>query len=202
MRKIESGNSRSTIFRPIRFTRRRALFRMELRQDPLGYASISNASLPDLSGDDGALFAFAHLAASAKYLHPFLVNPSPLEFFDSKGRKTDVASFGLSPSRKQNSWLARQQVRILYAAYAGRVATEFALDLSAGSQPYQIVIAIVNPQKHWRYTGRLQNKMIRYKIWRRSLFDAYGWVTTRLAARRAGRFLLIQRWKVKIGLAQ
>lgn len=123
-----------------------------------------NARLPELPDNGNGLIAFAHLGARVKFIHPFLVNPKPLEFTDAHGRKSSVASFGLPPGKYVTPREVAEQVRILYAAYDGNSATEYALDLSADSQPNQVVVALLKPSATLADTlGDLQKKMEKYR---------------------------------------
>ncbi|HEV8061245.1 MAG TPA: hypothetical protein VGP68_15300 [Gemmataceae bacterium] len=120
--------------------------------------------VPELDEDPLAITAFAHLSAGVKYTHPFQVNPNSLDFTDTRGQKTSVASFGIPVAKKQDQQEAWGQVRILYASYFGKETREFALDLSIESQPNQIVLALMKPEATLADTlSDLQGKMAKYQ---------------------------------------
>ena len=120
------------------------------------------APIPELDGAEDVVTAFAHLAADIRFSHPFLVDPNPLNFVDARGRETKVASFGIP--RSGGAPEVREQVRVLYATYAGEQALGFALDLSVKSQPNQLVLALVKPGATLAETlADLQTKMTTFQ---------------------------------------
>ncbi len=130
------------------------------------------APVPELDDDPLAITAFAHLNAGVKYAHPFQVNPKPLDFTDARGQKTSVASFGIPGSNREVPPEVREQVRILYASYAGEEVLGFALDLSVDSQPNQIVLARIKPATTLAETlADLENKNAKYKLISKPLPD-------------------------------
>jgi hypothetical protein len=79
--------------------------------------------------------AYAYLEVVFKYAAQFQVNREPLHFRDAAGGKTDVKSFGIRSEDKGDRPF-RSQVSVLF-----REGGTFALDLSSGSRPYQVIVA-------------------------------------------------------------
>jgi hypothetical protein len=86
---------------------------------------------PELQGG----LAYAYLAVVFKYAVQFQENGEPLHFRDAAGKKTDVKSFGIRVQDKGDRPF-RSQVAVLF-----RDGGDFALDLSSGSKPYQVIVA-------------------------------------------------------------
>lgn len=112
------------------------------------------------------LVMYAFLTAEVKFKHPFENYRSGLIFTDSRGHKSEVAAFGVWDDSPRYNKL-RSQVTVLYqspspeskfssldpnAILAKRHLpflsniTEFALDLCRFTQPYQVILARIDPQ--------------------------------------------------------
>jgi hypothetical protein len=104
--------------------------------------------VPPLQAGPQDIVAYAHLEAGADYTHPFFDNPDEFRFRDSGGRETSVSSFGLFKEHAHGYEAVQQQVEVLFDSPLGadHGAREFALDLCKDSQPYQVVLAHVEPQ--------------------------------------------------------
>jgi len=87
--------------------------------------------------------AYAYLEANVKFDLPYFQNGKPLEFTDSTGRKTEVASFGIRTEDDYAYYKLRSQPRVLFrkGGHRKEAELEFAIDLSATSSPSQIVLA-------------------------------------------------------------
>jgi hypothetical protein len=96
---------------------------------------------------DGAV-AYAYLEASARYDYPFFENDEPFLFTDSAGKQTAIGSFGIREKDDYAYNQLREQVEILYAPrgalWREQEIPEFIVDPCKTSQPYQIVLALVN----------------------------------------------------------
>jgi hypothetical protein len=121
-----------------------------------------DAPRPDLDASVEAI-AYAYLAASAKYEHPYFENDEPFLFKDAAGKETSVGSFGI---RKKDDYAyehLRQQVQVLYRTHAAdrrEEVPEFVLDLCKTSEPYQIVVARVDRKPTLAETlADIQNKI-------------------------------------------
>ena len=87
--------------------------------------------------DTSQAMMVAHLEVAISFQLAFREAPEPLEFVDSKARKTRVKAFGIQKDHQGASATAsRGQVGVLLSKGA-----EFALDLSTTSKPYQIIVA-------------------------------------------------------------
>jgi hypothetical protein len=106
-----------------------------------------NVPRPDLDVPPNGAVAYAYLAASAKYEHPYFENDEPFLFKDAAGNETAVGSFGI---RKKDDYAyerLRQQVQVFYRTRTENwidEVPEFILDLCKTSEPYQIVLARVD----------------------------------------------------------
>ena len=97
-------------------------------------------AFPGITPD--SFVAYSYLEANVKFALPYFQNGKPLEFTDSSGRKTRVASFGIRPEDDYAYHELRSQPRILFRkGDHGDPELEFAIDLCAQSSPSQIVIA-------------------------------------------------------------
>ena len=94
---------------------------------------------PTFEAPDGALLAYAYLAARVPFRHPFLESEVPLRFGGTK-----VRSFGLQAEDTPYRDPRRQQVTSLYRANMGwgpSASAEFILDVDRGSKPFQLLLA-------------------------------------------------------------
>lgn len=81
--------------------------------------------------------AYAYLEVALPFDYQFKDNEEPLKFKDSKGKETRVQSFGIREKDKdKGDHSFRSQVKVLY-----RQGSEFALDPSKETLPYQIILA-------------------------------------------------------------
>jgi len=84
-----------------------------------------------------SFMAYAYLEVALRYEHEFQRCKDPFLFTDSRGKKTKVDAFGIRPQDANDGFSScRAQVRVLF-----KEGDEFAVDLSTGSEPYQIVLA-------------------------------------------------------------
>ena len=97
-------------------------------------------TFPGITPD--SFVAYSYLEANVKFALPYFQNGKPLEFTDSSGHKTEVASFGIQPEDDYAYDKLRSQPRILFRkGHQGDAKLEFAIDLCAQSSPSQIVVA-------------------------------------------------------------
>jgi hypothetical protein len=101
-------------------------------------ARFPGAAAPDLAVDGPDRFvAYAYLQTSVRYEFAFSDSDKPLPFTNSQGGVTPIKAFGI---RKKDEHMGkdsfRGQVRVLF-----REGNDFAVDLSKGTQLYQIVLA-------------------------------------------------------------
>ena len=103
-------------------------------------------TFPGITPD--SFVAYSYLEANVKFDLPYFQNLKPLEFTDSKGRKTEVASFGIRPEDDYAYYKLRSQPHILFCKGDPdeEAEFEFAIDLCAASSPGQIVVARIKPE--------------------------------------------------------
>ena len=98
-------------------------------------------SISNLKIDEKNYIAYAYLETYLTFLQPFEKNDKAFTFTDSRGNKTEVNSF--------REWsdidYYCNQVEVLYCKRDKGNITEFALDLCVHTEPYQIVVAILEP---------------------------------------------------------
>ena len=107
--------------------------------------------LPDLDqyGDaGGGILAYSYLTANVAFKYPFLQARKPFAFTDSRGGKANVDAFGLWGARGPQYRNMREQVAVLYSRRVPdkRALKEYAIDLCRHSQPYEVVVAVVEPK--------------------------------------------------------
>jgi len=115
-------------------------------------AKFPSHTLPDF--DDYGLgrrdiLAYSYLKANVPFKYPYRQLDAGLAFVDSHGVKTQVAGFGLWEAYQPQYGNMREQVEILYCRGSeGRPweLQEYALDLCRHSEPYQVVVAVVEPK--------------------------------------------------------
>ncbi len=103
------------------------------------------------------ILSYSFLRANVPFKHPFRQLDEALTFRDSEGTETQVAGFGLWQAFLPRCEKVREQVEILYSREAkdrdrlGQLE-EYALDLCRHSEPYQVVVAVVEPRGSLAYT--------------------------------------------------
>jgi len=106
--------------------------------------------LPDFNDYDVGILAYSYLTARVPFKHPFRQADEGLTFTDSQGIQTRVAGFGLWRAYLRRYKNIREQVEVLYVRWkdANRPEemAEYALDLCRHSEPYQAVVARVEPK--------------------------------------------------------
>jgi hypothetical protein len=94
-----------------------------------------------------ALIAYAYLEVYVKFKEPFDENERSLPFMDSAGKQTQLKSFGITQSHSPNNKKIIEQVDLLFCTLDQKDnMTEFALDLCKFTQPYQVVVAMIDPK--------------------------------------------------------
>lgn len=97
-------------------------------------------TFPGIAPD--SVVAYSYLEANVKFSLPYFQNRKPLEFTDSSGHKTRVASFGIRPEDDYAYYQLRNQPHILFRkGEPGDSDLEFAVDLCTNSSPSQIIVA-------------------------------------------------------------
>jgi hypothetical protein len=106
--------------------------------------------LPDFSDYDSGILSYAYLNANVPFKYPFRQVDEGIRFTDSQGIQTPVDGFGLWKAFLKRYKGIREQVEVLYAQRAdrnnSREIAECALDLCCHSEPYQVVVARVEPR--------------------------------------------------------
>lgn len=98
---------------------------------------------------DGIL-SYSFLQANVPFTHPFRQLGEGLTFTDSQGNKSQVAGFGLWEGYRREYEEIREQVEILYhrrpdAEGAPSEMEEYVIDVCKFSRPYQVIVAVVEP---------------------------------------------------------
>jgi len=104
--------------------------------------------LPDFNDYTDGILSYSYLTANVPFRHPFLEIEQGFSFTDSQGIKTQTEAFGVWGAYQGRYKRMREQVQILYCRsgrYPGDVV-EYALDLCRHSQPYQVVVAVIEPR--------------------------------------------------------
>jgi hypothetical protein len=93
-----------------------------------------------------SIIVYSYLDADTEFEYPFYINNSGFDFQDSNGTITEVTSF-CTRLDADSSNMVREQVDVLYYNKDELMGqTEFAVDLSVYTNPYQIVLACVPQQ--------------------------------------------------------
>jgi hypothetical protein len=94
-------------------------------------------TLPDV------MLAYAYLNVGIEFERPFYANPNAFDFLDSAGTRTSVTAFRAQTGARQESVnRVREQVEVLYYDDGSPTGgTEFAVDLSNETRPYQVILA-------------------------------------------------------------
>jgi hypothetical protein len=116
-------------------------------------AKFPSHTLPDFENsmhDPNGILSYAYLTARVPFKHPFRQVDEGITFTDSQGTQTQVAGFGLWRAYLRQYKNLREQVEVLYARRAedrpSYEIAECAIDLCRHSEPYQVVIAKVEPR--------------------------------------------------------
>ena len=105
-----------------------------------------HAPKPTFNPED-ALIAYAYLEVYVKFKEPFDENELSLNFMDSTGKQSQLKSFGITESHSPNYKKIIEQVDLLFCTLDPKDnMTEFALDLCKFTQPYQVVVAMIDPK--------------------------------------------------------
>ena len=104
--------------------------------------------LPDFSSFDSGILAYSYLVACVPFKCPFRQVDDGLVFNGSQGAGTAVEAFGLSKIDESRYQKIREQVAVLYCRRsdvpnARHEMVEYVLDLCRHSQPYEVVVAMV-----------------------------------------------------------
>ncbi len=106
-------------------------------QEPAPIFDKKYTDLPD------AIVAYAFVNAGVEFEYPFYTHHEPFSFYDSSGRSTEVTAFcDRSERPDKDTAHVRDQVEVLYyEASRSSKGTQFAVDLSRQTQPYQVILA-------------------------------------------------------------
>jgi hypothetical protein len=119
------------------------------------------ASVPSFNSAD-ILIAFAYLEAYLKFREPFEEIERPLTFSDSTGKQSQVNAFGVWKSHGQTRDRMMRQVDLLFCTMDPKdKMTEFALDLCKFTQPYQVVVAMIDSKVTLQKTYETVQEKIR-----------------------------------------
>jgi len=107
---------------------------------------------PDFNDHDSGILAYSYLTAQVPFKHPFRQAEEALVFTDSQGTETEVRAFGLWKAHLRPYQAMREQIDILFCRYSKEPShplgmDEYALDLCRHSAPYQVVVAVVEPNE-------------------------------------------------------
>ncbi|MEN6427547.1 MAG: hypothetical protein ABFE13_19510 [Phycisphaerales bacterium] len=113
-------------------------------------AKFPSYALPDFNDYRDGILAYSYLIARVPFTYPFRQVDGGLVFGDSRGIETRVAGFGLWQAHLKAYEKIRGQIEILYVRVKDRrhspELAEYALDLCRYSDPYQVVVARVEPR--------------------------------------------------------
>jgi hypothetical protein len=107
---------------------------------------------PELSAahPEEVIVAYAFLRANVPFSIPFFDNREEFVFTDWKGEKTSVKSFGIRPKDEAAYRQLRAQVEVLCAGWDPSKHSiglaEYILDPCRDSEPYQLILALVEPK--------------------------------------------------------
>jgi len=97
---------------------------------------------------DNSLLAYAYLEANVSFKLPYFQNREPLTFSGSNGSKMEINSFGIRAKDDFAYYGLRNQPAILFTRRnAEYELQEFVVDLCRNSEPSQIILACIEPQK-------------------------------------------------------
>lgn len=116
------------------------------------FPSHSVPDFNDIAGISRAILAYSYLTANVPFKYPYRQAKGRFSFTDSQGVKTDVGAFGVWGIESSYKKM-REQVEILYlledlqATNPELQMKEFAIDLCRHSEPYQVIVALVEPKE-------------------------------------------------------
>ncbi len=104
---------------------------------------------PSFAGISANSFlAYAYLAANVPFKLPYFQNSEPLTFTGGNGSKIEINSFGIRAEDEFAYYGLRDQPAILFTKRnAEYELQEFVVDLCRDSEPSQIILACIEPQK-------------------------------------------------------
>ena len=112
------------------------------------------------------IFAYSFLTAKVKFKQPFQKYDRDFTFKDSNGIETPVESFGVWDDFGPKYEKMREQVSVLYYKPPDNPrdyedeSSEYALDLCKYTEPYQIVLAVIEPNNSLSKTLKDLNERI------------------------------------------
>ncbi len=116
-------------------------------------AKFPSQELPDFNDykEMGGILAYSYLTAHVPFTHPFRQVDGGFAFADSQGRETNVRGFGLWQAFLSRYEKIREQIEVLYVGWEDPdepwgPMKEYALDLGRHTEPYQVVVAVVEPK--------------------------------------------------------
>jgi hypothetical protein len=116
------------------------------------FPSHSVPDFNDIVNIPDAILAYSYLIANVPFKLPYRQVPDKFIFTDSNGVETNVGAFGVWGYYRKYQEI-REQAELLFVLvdreetnYNRRIK-EFAIDLCRFSEPYQVVVAIVEPKK-------------------------------------------------------
>jgi len=116
------------------------------------FPSHSVPDFNDIAGIRRAILAYSYLTANVPFKYPYRQIKEKFAFTDSQGIKTDVGAFGVWGIESSYKKM-REQVEVLYlledlqATNEELQMKEFVIDLCRHSEPYQVVVAMVEPKE-------------------------------------------------------
>jgi hypothetical protein len=123
----------------------------------------------DIAGISRAILAYSYLTANVPFKYPYRQAQGKFSFTDSQGVKTDVGAFGVWGIESSYKKM-REQVEILYlredlqATNPELQMKEFVIDLCRHSEPYQVVVALVEPKETLAQTlGYIHDQTANFK---------------------------------------
>ena len=117
-------------------------------------AKFPSHSVPDFNDFDAysrGILAYSYLIANVPFKYPYRQVRDELIFTDSNGLETNVGAFGVWGGMGQYKKM-REQAEILFfnedfdEPDSDMQMKEFAIDLCKDSEPYQVVVAVVEPK--------------------------------------------------------
>jgi len=112
-------------------------------------AKFPSHSVPDFSDfaniPEGIL-AYSYLIANVPFKYPYRQHKYEFIFTDSNGVETNVDAFGVWGYGSQYKRMRRQAEILYYQQDDNFQMKEFAIDLCRHSEPYQVVVAVVEPK--------------------------------------------------------